>query len=49
MKNFQKIDIDLIKSDNVIIDYYESYVNEIYLLIKIQGVILDESAGSLDQ
>jgi len=48
MKNFQQIDIDIIKSDNVRIEYFESDIIASLLLIKIQGILLDGSKGSLD-
>jgi hypothetical protein len=46
--DFQKIDIDLLKSENVKIEYFESNLNASLLLIKIKGKILDGSKGSLD-
>jgi len=46
--DFQRIDIDLLKSENIKIEYFESNHNASLLLIKIIGKILDGSNGSFD-
>lgn len=48
MTDFQQIDINLLKSENVKVEYFESNLNASLLLIKITGKILDGSEGSFD-
>ncbi len=48
LKDFQQINIVLLTSKKVTVDFYESNINSSILLIKIQGEILDGSKGSID-
>jgi hypothetical protein len=48
LKDFQQINIDVLTSKRVTVDFFESNINTSILLIKIQGEILDGSKGSSD-